>query len=106
MCAVIGFGYWNYLKENSNRVIHSLGDPFMTDKFHAPDLKYGDLSNEVRNVVSKDEFKSWRTWKDVKKSFSKVEAERTNMSFLYHGQLLAAYYEFTFTGYKLRYIEF
>jgi hypothetical protein len=78
----------------------------MTEEYNAPDLKYNDLSNGVQKVVSEEEFKNWGTWKDVKKSFSKVKPDKTKMSFLFHGKLLAAYYEYTLVGYKLRYIEF
>jgi hypothetical protein len=106
ICIISSLGYWNYLKENSNRVIHAFDDTYVTKKFDAPDFKYSDLSSEIRNVVSKEEFDSWKTWEDVKKSFSKVEPERTNMSFLFHGQILRADYEFTLTGYKLCYVEF
>jgi hypothetical protein len=105
-CLTIGYGYYNYLQENSNRVIHAFDRTYMTEEYNAPDLKYNDLSKEVQKHVSQKEFESWSTWQDVKISFSKVEPKRTNTSFLFHAELLAAYYEFRLTGYKLRYIEF
>jgi hypothetical protein len=109
VCLVIGFGYWNYLKDNSNRVVH--GIDFNNDTFHSVNFKYTDLSNEIRKVVSKEEFQEWDTWEDVKNSFSDVSEIKDNgdMNFIYHGNpigVVYSYYEFTLTGYKLRYIKF
>jgi hypothetical protein len=109
VCLVIGFGYWNYLKDNSNRVVH--GIDFNNETFHSVNFKYTDLSNEIRKVVSKEEFQEWDTWEDVKNSLSDVSEIKDNgdMNIIYHGNpigVVLSYYDFTLTGYKLRYIKF
>jgi hypothetical protein len=106
---IVGISYWGYLKDNSNRVIH--GIDFNNGTFHSVNFNYTDLSSEVREVVSKEEFQAWDTWQDVKNSFSVVPKIKDNgdMGFIYHGNpigVVRTYYDLTVTGYKLRYIEF
>jgi hypothetical protein len=109
VCLVAGIGYWSYLQDNSNRVIY--GIDFNNDTFQSENFNYKDLSNQVRKVVSEEEFQAWDTWEDVKNSFSDVPQIKDNgdMSFIYHGNpigVIYTYYDFTVKGSKLRYIKF
>lgn len=106
---IISFSYWNYIKNNSNRVVH--GIDFNDEVFQTENFKYTDLAVEVREIVTREEFNQWETWNDVKRSFENVSQIENSgdLSFIYHENpigVIYTYYDFTFFGYKLRYIKF
>jgi anionic cell wall polymer biosynthesis LytR-Cps2A-Psr (LCP) family protein len=111
-CLVLLFVlYASYYKQTINRVQQSVenSNNFRSGRFYLNDLKYSDLSSEVRDYISEEEFEKWTTWSAVKTSFSKVpRIERSEADVTFYGNvaegIVTFYYDYGLTGLKVRYI--